>query len=132
MLRGQILEQGAPQRHVDHLNAATDAEDGKPALASHGEKRQLKQIPFPARSGQLGRRLRPVPGGIHVLAAGQNEAVDTFERASSDGGSDQGGQNKRYTAGGEEGFDVSTVDTGAVRPVPATNHSTHSDARVSH
>ena len=60
------------------------------ALTSHCEECQFKQIPFPARWAQLRGRLRAIPGGIHVFAAGQDETVYPLEGASSDRGSDQG------------------------------------------
>jgi hypothetical protein len=41
-LGGDVLVQGTAQRHVNELNAATDAQNREPALPGHREERQLE------------------------------------------------------------------------------------------
>ena len=86
-LRRKILEQGAAERDVDQLDAAADAQDRELALARGGEQRELEQVALPTRRIEVGRRLRAVPGGMDVLAAGEQRArpVPSSARAAKDG-----------------------------------------------
>ena len=72
-----------------NLNPAADAEDRQPALPSGGEQGELEQVALPARRVRERRRLGAVPGGVHVFAARQQQAIGAIERAGRHGGADQ-------------------------------------------
>ena len=78
----EILKECAAHAHIDQLNAAADTEDRQAPLAGHRKQRKLEEITVAAWRTQQGRGLRAIPGRVHVLTAGEDQAVYSLEHAA--------------------------------------------------
>src|SRR3954465_23511 len=76
-LRWEILKQCTAQCHINQLNTAANAQDWNPALTGNRKERKLKQISLPTGRIEVGRRTGAVPGWVHVLTTGEQQAVPT-------------------------------------------------------
>ena len=68
----QVLEQGAPQRHIDHLHPPADCQDWLARLKKGPEQLQLRLVSLPVRG--LGAPVfLPKEGRVHIPASAQDE-----------------------------------------------------------
>ena len=71
---GNILNQVAAERDVEHLMPAADAEDRPPACEEAADERELVAVAAVVDAAARGVFL-PVEGGVHIGAAGQEQAA---------------------------------------------------------
>ncbi len=72
---GQVLVQGAAQRHVDHLQSATDAQQRQPAGQRATAQVQFGSVAVQADGPALWFSRRSVQGWVEVAATRQHHAV---------------------------------------------------------
>ena len=107
-LRTDILNEGAPERDIDQLRAATDGECRRMPVASGAGEGQLAAVACSMRFARLFvRRLIEVLR-IDVLAAGQKQCVNAVERRDSRPGTD-GWENEWRHPRRDEGVGVRFV-----------------------
>ncbi len=73
---GQMLVQGAAERHVDELGAATDPEHGQVGPQRGRQQRSLARATVRVDAGHLVVRFLAVGERVHVAAARQHEPVE--------------------------------------------------------
>ena len=85
----QVLMQRSAERDVEHLRAATDAQHRQLALERRVQQREFPGVALTA--GLVGGRMRllAVGGGVDVLAAGDQQPVQTVEHPLRDVGIDR-------------------------------------------
>src|SRR2546427_10159533 len=127
-----VLIQRAPHRHVDELNAPTDAENRQLHLASRREERQLEEIALPTRWKEVWRWLGMIPGGMHIFSASEEQAVHPRERPGRERRSEKRREDERHTTRGNHRFHVCGVDACPVRAVPLAVDAAHRDERRAH
>ena len=79
-LVGQVLVKRSAEGDVEHLDAAADAQHGHVALHRAAGERDLERVAqrVDVVGGLVG--LGAIGGGIHVVAARQDEAVDSVQQ----------------------------------------------------
>ena len=77
---GQVLDEVAAARDVQHLEAAADREHRHVARERGLEQRELAAVALGVRSVRLRMRLGAVLLRIEVVAAGEEQAVERVER----------------------------------------------------
>ncbi len=76
---GQVLDEVAAARDVQHLEAAADREHRQVARERRLEQRELAAVALGVRARRLRMRLGAVLVGLEVVAAGEDEAVERVE-----------------------------------------------------
>src|SRR4029077_11632048 len=126
--RRQVLIEGPAERHVDQLDAATDAQHGQTPRAGRAKEGEFEPVPLAVYRAEPRRWLLAVEGGVDVLAAGEQEPVATLERPGRARVAYQLRQNERNASCAGHGAHVGRVDAGAPRVMPVTEHAAHGNA----
>lgn len=76
---GQVLVQGAAERHVEHLRAATDAQHRQAPIQRTTQQRELPGVAGGPRLIGGRMRLLAIRGRVQVVAAGNDQRVQAVE-----------------------------------------------------
>lgn len=79
-VRGNVLYEGTPQRHIEYLNSATYCESRKIQLPGGVHQRNFRFVAGPTHTFQRVMRGISVKGGIDVTSAREKQAVYSFQR----------------------------------------------------
>ena len=101
-------------------------------LARGREEGQLEEVALAARRVGLGVRLGLVPGRVHVLAAGEHDAVHSVQRTGRERRPHQWTEHDRDAAGRQHRSDISRVEPGPLGAVPLPHDTAERDARSAH
>src|SRR4051794_9663987 len=82
---GQMLVERSLALYVHRLTPHADAQRGKLPLFREGEDREVEILAFFCRELCLGVLLLTIQMRIEVIAAGDEEAIDQFEKFSARG-----------------------------------------------
>ena len=77
---GQVLDQVAAERDVQHLRAAADREHRQVARERRGQQRELGAVALGHDPVRLGMRLLAVQLRVEVGAAGEDQPVERVQR----------------------------------------------------
>jgi hypothetical protein len=115
LLRTDVLNQCTSKRDVDELCASADGKRRRAPFTSGTGEGELAGIAPGVRLGGLVVRRLIVVFGVDVLAAGEEQRVDTVEGSDSGSGRD-GWKNEGRHPRGDEGVRVGFVDAHARAP----------------
>ena len=105
-LGGDILEQRAAQRYIEHLVTAADPQDRLAVGSGALGQIDFGAVLFEVITAQFGVGSMPVGIGMDVDTAGQQQAVDDTVEAVEDFAVFGGGQEQRHAAGMFNSTDV--------------------------
>jgi hypothetical protein len=94
----QVLVQGAAPDHVEQLDAPADGQQRHLAGQRRDEQSQLPAVPLVVGRAGLRVRAGPVPGRVHVTAAGHDQPVQVGHGRGRLGRVAAGGQQHRPPA----------------------------------
>jgi hypothetical protein len=128
-LRWQILHERSAESDVHDLNAATDGKRWQPALAGRREQRELRDIAGAIHWTQLGPWLLAVLRGVHIFAAGENEAGHGIEQTDGGCGIRKRRDHQGDEARGLERVNVRDVETDSFHTIDQACCRGHGDER---
>jgi hypothetical protein len=77
----EVLHERSAEAYIDHLDSATDREGRKLALSGRREQRELCDVSRTVHGSELRMRCLAVVRGVHIFAAGQDQARHCIEHA---------------------------------------------------
>ena len=107
-----VLVETAAERDVQHLDAAADREDRQPPIERDPHRRGLDGVARRRDVVERGMRGLAEERGVHVAAAGQEQAVQAPREPIEGGGAELGRQRHRYAPGLLDGVEVRRVHVG--------------------